>query len=218
MNYIWGWAELDSLVAFTAIFIGNGNNFGLILGQLWFLPALLCAELIFIELFNRLGKFGAKIFSAAVVTCSLFGICVGRVSVLPFGFDIALTAQIFLLAGVLIRKYNVVERMGLKTGVVLMMILLFAFQFNAHVDMNFRQYGEPFLFYAGGLAGTLLVMKLSALMTGGKIFSLISDCGRQTMMILVLHPIIANIFYEVLAHTTNIPPKNFSRTRQSSAR
>ena len=43
--------------------------------------------------------------------------------------------------------------------------------------MNFRQYGEPFFFYAGGLAVTLLVMKLSALMTGGKIFLLIS--GKQ---------------------------------------
>lgn len=209
LKYIWGWAELDSLVAFTAIFIGNGNNFGLILGQLWFLPALLCAELIFVELFNRLGKFGAKIFAAGVVMCSLLGFVLGNVSVLPFGFDIALTAQIFLLAGVLIRKYNFVELLGLKTGVVSAAVVVLAFCLNVSVDMNFRRYGNALMFYAGGLAGALLVMKLSALTTGGKIFSLISDCGRQSMMILVLHPIIANVFYEVLADTTDIPPETF---------
>ncbi len=209
LKYMWGWSELDSLAALTAIFIGNGNNFGLILGQLWFLPALLCAELIFVELFNRLGKFGAKIFSAAVVMCSLFGFALGKVSVLPFGFDIALAAQIFLLAGVLIRKYNFVERMGLITCAVSAAVVVLAFCLNVSVDMNFRRYGNALMFYAGGLAGTLLLMKLSALMTGGKIFSLISDCGRQSMMILVLHPIIANVFYEVLAHTTDIPPEEF---------
>ena len=209
LGYMWEWAEILPLDAFTAIFGGNGNNTGLILGQLWFLPALLCAELIFIELFNRLGKFGAKIFAAAVVTCSLFGVALGKVSVLPFGFDIALTAQIFLLAGVLIRKCNVVERMGLRTCAGLAAIIFLAFCLNVSVDMNFRQYGEPFLFYAGGLAGTLLVMKLSALTTGGKIFSLISSCGRQSMMILVLHPIIANVFYEVFAQATDIPPEKF---------
>ena len=209
LKYLWGWSELDSLAAFTAILIGNGNDTGLILGPLWFLPALLCAELIFIELFNRLGKFGADFFAAGVVMCSLLGLALGKVISWPFGFDIALAAQIFLLAGVLIRRYNVVERMGLKTCGALILIVVLSFFFNERVDMNFRQYGEPFLFYAGGLAGTLLVMKLSALTTGGKIFSLISDCGRQTMMILVLHPIIANIFYEVLAHTTDMPPEEF---------
>ena len=173
----WAWTELDSLAAFTAIFVGNGDATGLILLQLWFLPALLCAELVFIKLYNWLSKFGTKIFAAAVVTCSLFGFCVGRVSVLPFGFDIALTAQIFLLAGVLIRKYNFVERIGLKTCAVSAAVVVLAFCLNISVDMNFRQYGEPFLFYAGGLAGTLLLMKLSALMTGGKIFLLIS--GKQ---------------------------------------
>ena len=44
-----------------------------------------------------------------------------------------------------------------------------------YVDMNFRRYGNALMFYAGGLSGTLLVMKLSMLTTGGKIFSLISS-------------------------------------------
>ena len=43
----------------------------------------------------------------------------------------------------------------------------------------------------------------------GKFFTLIEDCGKETMMISVLHPIIANIFYEILARSTDISPDNF---------
>jgi len=42
-------------------------------------------------------------------------------------------------------------------------------------------------------------------MTDGKIFSLISGCGRQSMMILLLHPITANIFYEIIIDVLNFP-------------
>ena len=134
----------------------------------------------------------------------MIGFNVKNFSVLPMGFDIALVAQIFLLAGVLIRKYNVVERTGLKTCAGLTLILIAAFVFNEHVDMN---YGNALMFYAGGLSGTLLLMKLSALVTkvGGKICALIKDCGRQSMMILVMHPIIANIFYEIIVRDADIP-------------
>ena len=31
------------------------------------------------------------------------------------------------------------------------------------------------------------------------------------MMILVLHPIVANVFYELIAATTNFPPEEFFR-------
>ena len=41
-----------------------------------------------------------------------------------------------------------------------------------YVDMNFRRYGNALMFYAGGLSGTLLVMKLSMLTTDGKIVHL----------------------------------------------
>lgn len=209
LKYLWGWNEINPLKALTAIFVGNGNDIGLALGQLWFLPALFVAEIIFIKLYNRLNEVGAEVFVLAVAMCSLLGLCVGKVGALPFGTDNALAAQIFILAGVLIRRYNFVERIDLKTCVALTLIFATAFSLNGFVNMNFRRYGEPFLFYAGALSGTLLLMKLSALTTGGKIFSLISACGRQSMMILILHPIVAKILYEMIAASTNIPPEEF---------
>ena len=58
----WNWCNEDPLRSLCAIFVGNGNGVGLILGQLWFLPALFFAEIIFVVLWNRLNKFGAEIF------------------------------------------------------------------------------------------------------------------------------------------------------------
>ena len=198
-------AELNPLETFTAIFIGNGNDSNLILGVLWFLPALLCAEIIFIQLYNRLNEFGAEIFTLSVVVAAYLGFNIKNLFALPLGLDIALVAQIFLLVGVLIRKYNLIERTGLMTCAALTFILVFVSYFNERIDMNCRIYGNVLMFYAGGISGTLLVMKFSALMTAGKIFSLISDCGRQSMMILVLHPIILNVAYEIIVDALNFP-------------
>lgn len=205
----WNWCNEDPLRSLCAIFVGNGNGVGLILLQLWFLPSLLCAEIIFVKLFARLNKFGAKIFASGIVLAALIGLSVKNFFVLPMGCDVALVAQIFLLAGVMIRKYNVVDRIGLKICAGLTLILIAAFIFNEHVDMNNRIYGNALMFYAGGLSGTLLLMKLSVLVTkvGGQICALIKDCGRQSMMILVMHPIIANIFYEVIVRAADFPPE-----------
>ena len=208
LGHLWHWCEIEPLNALSAIFIGNGNNTGLILEQLWFLPALLCAEIIFIKLYNRLNKIGVEIFVFAVVTATSLGFNLKPLS-LPLGLDIALAAQIFLLAGVLIRRYNVVERLSPKNCGVLTLIVIVAFEFNERVDMNFRVYGNALLFYAGGLSGTLLLMKISALMTCGRIFSLISSCGRQSMMILVLHLVVANTLFEIIDTCTEIATEEF---------
>ena len=92
-----------------------------------------------------------------------------------------------------------IDWIGLAKGVAIIL----------YVDMNFRRYGNALMFYAGGLSGTLLLMKLSALVTkvGGKICAFIGSCGRQSMMILVMHPIIANIFYEVIVRAADFPPE-----------
>ena len=182
--------------SFLGIFIGKPTM--LPLGPLWFLPCLLFAEIIFIKLYNRFAKISTEIFVLAIVLAAYAGFILNRFGYLPLGLNVALVAQIFLLAGVLIRRYNFVERMDLKIYGLLALLLMFAFQFNRRVEMSWAIFGEPLLFYMGGLAGALIVMKISTLMTGGKIFSLISDCGRQSMMILTLHPLIIELLYNIL--------------------
>lgn len=203
LNYFWEWCTYKPLNFFTEIFIGDGTN--LVLGQLWFLPTLFLTQIILIFLYNHLIKIGAKIFLFAVAIVSCAGFVIKNFFLLPIGLDIAFAMQIFLLAGILIRRHKVLDKMDFKLCGALILILLGVFYFNETIDINTRIYGNPLLFYAGGIAGSLLVMKFSMLMTDGKIFSLISDCGRQSMMILVLHSIIFNIAYEIIVDALNFP-------------
>lgn len=184
------------LESFFGIFIGKPTM--LPLSPLWFLPCLLIGEIIFTKLYNRFEKLSIKIFIATIILAACAGFALSRFGYLLFGVNVALVSQIFLLAGVLIRKYEVVERMNLKIFGGFSFLLMFAFKFNQRVETSGAIFGEPFWFYAGAIAGSLVIMKLSALMTDGKIFSLISDCGRQSMMILVLHPLIIELLYNIL--------------------
>jgi len=175
------------------------------LGQLWFLPTLFLTQIILIFLYNHLIKIGAKIFLFAIAIVSCAGFVIKKFFLLPMGLDIAFAMQIFLLAGILIRRHKVLDKMDFKLCGALILILLGVFYFNETIDVNTRIYGNPLLFYAGGLAGTLLVMKLSALIANVNIFSAISYCGRQTMMVLVMHTILLNIFYNVIIDIFNFP-------------
>ena len=181
--------------SFLGIFIGKPIL--LPLGPLWFLPCLLIAEIIFIKLYNRLAKMSAEIFVLAIIFAAYTGLILSRLGYLPLGLNVALVSQVFLLVGVLIRRYNFVERIDLKICGLLILTLTCAFQLNKHVNMSDAVFGDPLLFYSGAVAGTLIVMKLSSLIAGGKIFSLISDCGRQSVMILILHPLIIELFYNI---------------------
>ena len=196
LRYSWGLSEIAPRDALTAIFLGNG---ALILSPLWFLTALFVAEIIFINLFNFFGKLDLKLL-AKVIICAIIGFNVKNFSILPMGADIALVAQIFILAGVLLRKFKVNERLNVKICAGLILLLLAAFHFNILVSMHLRQYGNPLLFYAGGIAGALLVMKLSMLLTkfGGALYKVMSYCGRQSMSILILHPLFIAITYDLL--------------------
>ena len=205
LKYLGDLTIREPVDTFLATFVGNAGHFTLILPQLWFLTVLFFAELIFIKLFNA---FSPKIFLLAVIISTGVGFYLKDI-MLPLGIDIALVVQIFLLTGVLIRRYKIVEKIDFKIFVVLAVILIGAVHFNGRIDMNYRIYGNALLFYLGAIVGTLLVMKISTLIARGKIFSLISDCGKESMTILIWHPIIANVFYEILARFTALDPEEF---------
>ena len=118
---------------------------------------------------------------------------------LPLGIDISLTALIFIFTGNLIRKYNFTDKLNFGTCIIIFIILLAAWHFNTFIDMNNRKYGNFVLFYINGIVGTLLVMKFSILATSfkNKFNDLISYCGVQSMIILVLHIPILGVVRDV---------------------
>ena len=212
LTYFGYWDKATPFTAGLAIFIGNGNGVRVLLAQLWFLPALFFAEIIFIKLWNRFAKNSAEIFVLTIVLVAYAGFLLSRFGYFPFGLNVALVSQIFLLAGILIRRYKIIDKMNLIIFGGISFILMFAFLFNRRAEISWAIFGEPLLFLAGGIAGSLIVMKLSVLMTDGKFFSLISDCGRQSMMILVLHLPIIELLLNVFVKNNFASPAEIYNT------
>ena len=196
---IQNWTQRNQLGAFLAIFIGNNYNLGvvLLLYPLWFLPCLLYAELIYLKLHNYFGA-RTSAFLKAIFILSAAGYVLGFFLHLPLGIDIAFAVQIFILAGRLIKKYELVDKLNFGACLILLALPFLEIWLSGYVDMNKRIYGNFILFYAAGIAGSLLVMKISVLLTSfsNKFCDFISYCGRQSLMILILHVPIIEIVYQ----------------------
>lgn len=196
--------NLSPVDALLGIFVGNGNLLALV--PLWFLPALFFSELIFLKLYNSFFRIGTEIFALIIVTVSYVGFLTGRIVSLPLSLDVALTVQVFLLAGILIRKYNIVERLTLRRCLILLNIFLWIFFMNGKISMHVREYGDWFLLNVGGIAGTLLIMKFSVAMTkiGGKFFELMRYCGQQSLFVMSAHLVIAFAIYDFVANFSGL--------------
>ena len=177
---------LDPLYAFLGIFWGNGNHLTLV--PLWFFISLFCAEIIYLLSHGVLKKIDEKIFYAAILILTVAGYLISRHFFLPFGLDVAMTAQLFLLVGALIKKYDLINRIDWKICSALIVVCLIICEWNGKISMNQRNYGHFFLLmYIGGVSGTLLQMKFADFCSRfrGIVTEFIEYCGKQSLIILV---------------------------------
>lgn len=185
----------DSLIS---LLYGNGaalvpslEKYALLVDPpLWFLPTLFCSVLLLslcLRVRLRAGTVPAVLVAGG---CLIAGLLIGSECFLPWGLDIAGIALIFSGAGLIYRQTGPGLHIRLRLLIIpaLTLLVLAAFLGNGPVDMNTRQYENPFWFVAGGLAGSLMVCELAA------VFSLIpavnrvlSIPGKISMFILVFH-------------------------------
>ena len=198
---------LTPVDAFFGIFWGNGE--GLILVPLWFLISLFFAEIVYLLLHGILKRIDEKIFYAAILIVSLAGYFISKHLMLPFGFDVAMTAQLFLLVGMLIKKYDLLKRIDWKICLALIVACLVICKLNGKISMNQRHYGNLLLMYTGGIFGSLLLMRISQIFSelGNAAVNFFEYCGKQTMIILVLHLPVAFVIYDIVATVTGMTVK-----------
>ena len=200
---IYDWAYRAPLDVLRNIFIGNipAVNIWLVLHPLWFLMCLFFAEILYLKLCIGFKEKTTKIFGAVCIL-SVAGYILGAHLPLPLGIDIALVAQFFIFVGNFIKKNNLLEKMNFGSCVIFLAMVFAITYLNGKITMDGREYGNLILLYIGGIVGSLFVMKISmaAADIGNKISDFISYCGKQSMIILVLHiPIIAVTYNLTLA-------------------
>ncbi|MCM3569375.1 acyltransferase family protein [Neobacillus mesonae] len=169
-------------------FYGNGSS--LLNQPIWFLVCLFCCQLVFCLVLKHLLKYNIFIQVVAFMLIGVVGFLISKILHLPWGLDIALVSQIFLLVGNKLKEYRVLERMKFFDyyTIILVAIFVISFYINKHVDMNDRDYGNLFFFYLGGFSGSLLIFKLTKLLSRFQlIVKLFSYFGRESLTILIFH-------------------------------
>ena len=101
----------------------------------------------------------------------------------PWGIDIAMTSQIFLITGYLLKDRDLNWKL-----ILFALILIPTAELNLTIDMPNRIYNAPILFFINGIAGSILIFKLSQLIAN----RFLNFIGRNTLPILILH---VPIFY-----------------------
>ena len=148
---------------------------------LWFLPCLFLSEVIFLST-QKIFKNRAWLVS---ILLSAFGIFLSTKIFLPWGADIALTAQIFISGGTILRDrfetYS--EKISNVQMILIALIFLATTEINSSIDMPYRIFNNPLLFFLDGMLGSILIFHIARKFSNKFLIFL----GRNTMSILILH-------------------------------
>jgi acyltransferase len=199
-----------------ATFWSNHQDLMIFNGPLWFLPTLFVAEVFFLALMSWIP--GPLLRWPALVAVSALGIVAGRRVGLPWGVDIALAMQGFMLVGYTLRQKRLLEvRNALERAawIVLSAIgLVYCHRHNLD-NVVMRNYGNGFIFYAGGILGTLLTLHASKVMAGLRALAVVDRAlaftGKHSLTIMIFHVFafwmfsIVGVFGAHVAYKTLVP-------------
>lgn len=179
----------------------EGNIAGLPLIALWFLPCFFLAEIIFLLIFpaDHDKPTSCDVFLALFL--SVLGCTIGRFANIPWGLDIALFVQGYMLLGRQLRAIGV-QKLPVLWCVVLPVILI-AVQIYVNVtfDMASREYGaNPVLAYISGMGGCIMIMRLMHRLIDDN-DSFLAETGRRSMAVYLLHPFVQIVITDILLAT-----------------
>lgn len=175
-------------------------------GPLWFLTAMAVSSVIFyfVIYFVLNHKFGwAGIIVSSLVLCVLSNtLCRVLPVYLPWSVEVALLGTVFMLMGMCLRKYRVIERTEKQYWLPVVCVLLFALlhYLNGPANLALQDYGRFMSVYLVlGLLGTVVVLWASCRLARSQaINKAISYVGQNTLIILAFHMTCISMLVSVL--------------------
>ncbi|MCK1998541.1 acyltransferase family protein [Psychrobacillus psychrodurans] len=175
---------------------------------IWFLVCLFSAFIIFNIILKISIRLSLLSKTVLFIVLGVIGYGVSRIIWMPWSFDIALVALLFMYIGNILKEKRILynHKMMLTLTSISLCMFIAVLIFNVPADMNNRVYGNVFLFYIGGISGSLLILFISKyLLTKVKlIYSVLSYLGRQSILILGLHFSVGFYFADWLAYLTRL--------------
>jgi acyltransferase len=177
--------NINSIIAMIlGLFWGSHGYSHFVNGALWFLPGLIIVELIYFFLIRK-----STWFYFPLLSLSIFFYSQGYLN-LFFSIDLALLGLNYYIAGVLVRKFNIVETIKTKP-----VMLVFVFVLSLLATLKFADWGNVWYggkFYltslTGGILGIVMIISFSLLLeTYLKSFSFITFISANTLFIFCFH-------------------------------
>lgn len=206
-----GQAEMaiSPLRAWLGIFVGNGiHNWLPFNVVLWFFLCLFLAEILFfglLQLPSQAFFFGGLMCLAGIGYLDTW-INPPDSFRLPWNFDIALTAVVFIGIGSSLRNWifcigEKKQRAWLLAGVSVCMYVACSL-LNRKVAFVAGVYGNFFLFYLAAVSGILFWMAFSMLLPP---FKILQRVGSSTLVIFPLHLLVFPFLTGILVYILKLP-------------
>lgn len=175
---------------------------------IWFLPSLLCAEILFYSIYHYCKKY---VLIAGMLLFGL-GMLIKAMDFprLPYGLDVSLYAVIFIYIGHLVRKKDFIHRYFLPLNawfkimllLVAIVITIYISQVNGSVLMYSCEFHNYFLFFIGALTGITGILSISLMIPPLAVFNFY---GRNTIIILAFHLMTFSIIKGIQVFLFKIP-------------
>ncbi|WP_181391190.1 acyltransferase family protein [Methanospirillum stamsii] len=170
----------------------TGTN---ILNPLWFLPSLLLALIIgkfLLDIINL--DFLLGLILVIIIVGIGYNIALQSIH-LPWGLDIALVMQIFIIPGYFFKKlhYSQIERPSILIFVLSMIGFFFSFNINGGIESSQALFNNFYFFWLTAICASLAIYCLSAyLVHFSLIEKILSYFEKNSLVILCFH-MVANI-------------------------
>ena len=190
--YIWFSKDLNSAINSIFIFISLEG-----ISSLWFLPALLIGELVFILIMKYCSKIQSIITFIFILIITTLFCCLGA----KLGFILvtgiktytmqglgiiirSLIAAIFIVIGYYLVNINLNKKTLFITTIISLIINLCLFRYNI-VNLHYCAIGNPILYYVNSITGSIGFIGLSKLFLGK--IKLLIFYGKNSLILFMTH-------------------------------
>ena len=161
-------------------------------GPVYFILMLFATRLIYLEIDHYIKKDLYK--WCLVVALSLFGMLLGIAGIwLPWSIDIALYALIFYQLGILLRKYDILQKVRDCHISYFILTPIWAYMiYCGGMEIAVRNYGQYGLIIVGAIAGTFTVYKLASYITNHMSIcrEFLRLLGEGSIIVIIIHTLL----------------------------
>lgn len=187
--------------AFNVMFFGGGINE--LVGPLWFLVLLFEVAVLYVLLFHLVKSL--KLLTGFIIFIFVFTFILLNFNIqFPRYTGVAFIMLLIFHAGYCFKLFRNYIKINLIIAILSLLILIYL-SFYFKINIGKESFGNPFIFLLASFCGIYLQLYLIQIFRSFRIFSILSNIGKNTIEILVWHLLFFKIFTFFLVYVNYFP-------------